>query len=125
MIASTMKSTTPPMKMIMTGSMMLVSEFTERNGYRMAPYHRLDLSATLRNKDYKMVKDPTTGEEKEVLRKWHSSWTFGVYNAYNRRNPYFIYFGTEGAPSDGTFEVVARQVSLFSILPSVTWNFKF
>ncbi len=103
----------------------LVSEFTERNGYRMIPYHRLDLSATLTNKEYKTVKDPVTGEEKQILKKWRSSWTFGVYNAYNRRNPYFIYFGTEGVPSNGTFRVVANQVSLFSILPSVTWNFKF
>jgi TonB dependent receptor/CarboxypepD_reg-like domain/TonB-dependent Receptor Plug Domain len=103
----------------------LVSEFTERNGYRMIPYHRLDLSATLTNKEYKTVTDPATGETKEVLRKWRSSWTFGVYNAYNRQNPYFIYFGTEGVPSEGTFQVTANQVSLFSILPSVTWNFKF
>ncbi|MBP7408205.1 MAG: TonB-dependent receptor [Flavobacteriales bacterium] len=104
---------------------LLVSEFTDRNGYRMAPYHRLDLSATLTNKEYKTVKDPTTGVETQVLRKWRSSWTFGVYNAYNRRNPYFIYFGSEGVPSNGSFQVVAKQVSLFSVLPSVTWNFKF
>ncbi|MCC6937136.1 MAG: TonB-dependent receptor [Flavobacteriales bacterium] len=103
----------------------LVSEYTERNGYRMAPYHRLDLSATLMNKGYRTVKDPLTGEEKEVLRSWRSSWTFGLYNAYNRRNPYFIYFGADGVPSEGTFKVVAKQVSLFSILPSITWNFKF
>jgi hypothetical protein len=103
----------------------LVSEYTERNGYRMVPYHRLDLSATLTNKEFKTVKDPVTGEEKEVLRKWRSSWTFGVYNTYNRRNPYFIYFDTEGVPSNGTFQVIAKQVSLFSVLPSVTWNFKF
>lgn len=103
----------------------LVSEYTQRNGYRMVPYHRLDLSATLTNKEFKTVKDPVTGEEKEVLRKWRSSWTFGVYNAYNRRNPYFIYFDTEGVPSNGTFQVIAKQVSLFSVLPSVTWNFKF
>ncbi|MBK8498518.1 MAG: TonB-dependent receptor [Flavobacteriales bacterium] len=103
----------------------LVSEFTERNGYRMVPYHRLDLSATLTNKEHKTVKDPLTGEEKEVLRKFRSSWTFGVYNAYNRRNPYFIYFGTDGVPANGSFQIVAKQVSLFSILPSVTWNFKF
>ncbi|MBL8000930.1 MAG: TonB-dependent receptor [Flavobacteriales bacterium] len=103
----------------------LVSEYTERNGYRMAPYHRLDLSATLNNRDTKEVKDPTTGEVKEVPRKWHSSWTFAVYNAYNRMNPYFIYFDSEGVPSQGNFQVVAKQVSLFSILPSITWNFRF
>jgi hypothetical protein len=48
-----------------------------------------------------------------------------VYNVYNRMNPYFIYFDNEGIPSQGTFQVVAKQVSLFSILPSVTWNFSF
>lgn len=103
----------------------LVSEYTERNGYRMAPYHRLDLSATLNNRDTKQVKDPETGEMKEVPRAWHSSWTFGIYNVYNRMNPYFIYFDTEGVPAEGSFSVVAKQVSLFSILPSVTWNFRF
>jgi hypothetical protein len=103
----------------------LVSEFTERNGYRMAPYHRLDLSATLNNRNTKQVKDPVTGELTEVPRKWRSSWTFSVYNVYNRMNPYFIYFDNEGIPSQGTFQVVAKQVSLFSILPSVTWNFSF
>ncbi len=103
----------------------LVSEYTERNGYRMAPYHRVDLSATLNGRKTKQRRDPETGEVTEVPRKFTSSWTFGVYNAYNRRNPYFIYFSPEGNPSDGDFQVKAKQVSLFSILPSVTWNFKF
>jgi hypothetical protein len=62
---------------------------------------------------------------KEVARNWHSSWTFSIYNVYNRMNPYFIYFDTEGVPAEGNFKVVAKQVSLFSILPSVTWNFSF
>lgn len=103
----------------------VASQYTERNGYRMAPYHRLDIAATLKNKDSKVVKDPATGEEKEVPRKWRSSWTFSIYNVYNRYNPYFIYFDTEGAPADGNFRTVAKQVSLFGILPSVTWNFQF
>ena len=103
----------------------LVSEYTERNGFRMAPYHRLDLAATLTNKSTKQRKDPATGETTEVPRRYRSSWTFGVYNAYNRANPYFIYFDSEGDPGGGTFRVIAKQVSLFTILPSVTWNFKF
>ena len=103
----------------------LVSEYTQRNGYRMAPYHRLDLAATLHNRDTKEMTDPTTGEVTEVPRKWRSSWTFSVYNAYNRANPYFIYFANSGVPAEGTFQVVAKQVSLFSILPSITWNFNF
>lgn len=103
----------------------LVSEYTERNGYRMAPYHRLDIAATLLNKATKKKKDPVTGEVTEVPRKYRSSWTFGVYNAYNRANPYFIYFAQDGELSSGDYKIVAKQVSLFSILPSVTWNFKF
>ena len=103
----------------------LVSEYTERNGYRMVPFHRMDLSATLHNRNTKEVTDPTTGEVTEVSRKWHSSWTFSIYNVYNRMNPYFIYFDSEGTPASGDFKVVAKQVSLFSILPSVTWNFRF
>lgn len=103
----------------------LVSEFTERNGFRMAPYHRLDLAATLYNKDTKKVKDPVTGEEQLVPRKYRSSWTFSVYNAYDRANPYFIYFDTEGSLADGDLRAVAKQVSLFSVLPSITWNFHF
>lgn len=103
----------------------LVSEYTERNGYRMAPYHRLDLSATLNGRQTKEVKDPTTGEVTQLKKKFVSGWTFGVYNAYNRRNPYYIYFDPSGNPAAGDFQIVAKQVSLFSILPSITWNFKF
>ena len=103
----------------------LVSEYTERNGYRMAPYHRLDLAATLKSPRTKTVIDPVTGEETQVDRKWNSSWTFGVYNVYNRYNPFFIYFSGTGDPSEGSFQVAAKQVSLFTILPSITWNFSF
>lgn len=103
----------------------LVSQFSERNGFRMAPYHRLDLAATLKNKPTKQVTDPTTGAETTVPRKYRSSWTFAVYNAYNRANPYFYYFTTEGTAAAGDLRPVAKQVSLFSILPSITWNFEF
>jgi hypothetical protein len=39
-------------------------------------------------------------------------------------NPYFIYYSQSGSPYDGSLKIDARQVSLFPILPSVTWNFK-
>ena len=103
----------------------IVSQFTERNGYRMEAYHRLDLAATLKNRDVKKKKDPITGEVTEVPRSYRSSWTFSIYNVYNRSNPYFIYFDTEGTLPNGDLRVVAKQVSLFSILPSITWNFQF
>ena len=88
-----------------------------RNGYRMAPYHRADVSATY-------TPDPAKSKKKGDLRR-ESSWTFGVYNLYNRMNPYFIYFSNEGDLSSGTLDLQANQVSLFPIIPSVTWNFKF
>ncbi len=103
----------------------LVSQYTQRNGFRMAPYHRLDIAATLKNKPVKQVKDKTTGEVTTVQRKYRSSWTLSVYNVYNRKNPYFIYFATEGESGLSGLQLTAKQVSLFSILPSITWNFEF
>jgi len=88
----------------------IVNVYGERNSFRMAPYHRLDVSATWRCKPRK---------------KFESSWNFAVYNVYNRMNPYFIYFANEGSIQEGNLEITAKQVSLFPILPSVTWNFKF
>ncbi len=85
----------------------IVPYYTERNGYRMPDYHRLDLSLTLLGKQTK---------------KFQSSWNFSIYNAYARENAYSISF-QESETVPGTMEAV--QFSLFSIIPSVTWNFKF
>ena len=75
------------------------SHFGKRNSFRMAPYHRLDLSLQ--------------------RRKGRSTWAFSVYNVYNRKNPFFYYARTA---SDGN---EYRQVSLFPIIPSVTWSFSY
>jgi len=88
----------------------VVNEYSERNAFRLDPYHRLDISATLQGKK---------------TEKFESSWNFSVFNVYNRHNPYFIYFDNEGEVSKGTLKIRAWQVSLFPIIPSVTWNFKF
>lgn len=56
---------------------------------------------------------------------YQNSWNFAVYNVYNRHNPYFIYFDNEGSIDGGDIKVTAKQVSLFPIIPSVTWNFSF
>ncbi|WP_333866530.1 TonB-dependent receptor [Sphingobacterium sp.] len=82
--------------------------YTERNGYRMPDYHRLDLSATY--------------EPKSTNKRFHSSWTFGVYNTYNRKNAYTIDFRTDKSNPNRT---EAYKIALFGIIPSVTWNFKF
>jgi hypothetical protein len=88
----------------------ILSGFENRNDFRQKPYHRLDLSATLRPK---------------IKRKFQGEWVFAVYNTYGRQNPYFIYFDVQGNSGDGDLRVQAKQVSLFSIIPSVTYNFKF
>jgi CarboxypepD_reg-like domain/TonB-dependent Receptor Plug Domain len=89
---------------------------TERNGYRLAPYNRLDLSATLTPRH-------------KTNHKWHGEWVFSIYNVYNQHNPFTIYTRTKqdddgNVIGDGT-EKEARLVYLFPILPSVTYNFKF
>ena len=99
--------------------------YGDRNSFRMAPYHRADISATYVPSPYKSVTDATTGEVVKELRKLQSSWSFSIYNLYNRMNPYFIYFGTDGGLASGNLSLQAYQVSLFPILPSVTWNFNF
>lgn len=103
----------------------VVDEFGERNSFRMIPYHRADISATYTPNKTKKVVDADTGEEIEIKKRFQSSWAFSVYNLYNRANPYFIYFDYEGDIAAGTFDANAYQVSLFPILPSVTWNFSF
>jgi hypothetical protein len=103
----------------------VIDEFGARNSYRMVPYHRADVSATYTPNKIKTLVDPVTGEETEVKKRFQSTWAFSVYNLYNRANPYFIYFDYQGDIAQGTFEAKAFQVSLFPILPAITWNFSF
>jgi hypothetical protein len=81
--------------------------YTERNGYRMRPYNRLDLSATVITKK---------------TAKFESSWNFSVYNAYFRENPYIIFFQQD--PNNAN-KMQAVQIALFRAVPSITYNFKF
>lgn len=85
----------------------VVGYYTERNGYRMPNYHRLDVGLTWRRKK---------------TEKFESSWNFSVYNAYARENAYYIDF-RESETNPGETEAV--QVSLFKIVPSVSYRFKF
>ena len=79
-----------------------------RNEDRLPSYHRLDLSATYYPK-------------KNKGRKLQSSWNFGIYNVYNRQNAYSISFREN--MDTGRNEAV--RLTLFGIIPSVTYNFKF
>lgn len=116
-----------------------VTEYGERNSFRMPPYHRLDISATYtpdrtakkeKRKERQKLKYEREGRDVSTMKlKWYrnyeSSWNFSVFNVYNRHNPYIVYFATQGSPYDGSLKIKAKQVYLFPILPSVTWNFKF
>ncbi|MEZ4938193.1 MAG: TonB-dependent receptor [Crocinitomicaceae bacterium] len=103
-------------------------EYGDYNQTRMDPYHRLDVAFTWFDKPFRFKRNKETGEKEKVKRKLRNSVTVSVYNLYNRANPYFLYFDSEGDPlsgNGGDFTIKAKQVSLFPILPSVTWNFKF
>jgi hypothetical protein len=87
-----------------------------RNGFRIPDYHRLDFSMTL---------DP---KESKQDNRWQGQWIFGVYNVYNRRNPFNIYGGqTDERPVVGQpIRTQANQLSVVgNFIPSVSYNFRF
>ena len=84
----------------------VVDRYEGINNYRLPAYHRADVSFTYARKKQK---------------RFQSSWVFSVYNVYNRKNPYFIYF--EPIVEEQT--VKAYMVYLFPITPSILWNFNF
>lgn len=81
--------------------------YTERNGYRLPAYHRLDIGAT------------RTLKKSE---KFESSLNFSMYNAYGRKNVYTIDFEVD--PNDAT-KTTAVMTYLFTFVPSISYNFKF
>ena len=79
----------------------------ERNKSRYPDYHRLDLSATLKCKNRH--------------KNWKGEWNFSIYNAYGRKNTWAVIF----VPTEDGNVINTKQVSLFSVIPSVSYNFKF
>ncbi|MBK7639758.1 MAG: TonB-dependent receptor [Bacteroidetes bacterium] len=90
----------------------IVTGYGERNAYRMPSYHRMDFSVTWK---------PNLKPQK----RFKSSYNFSIYNVYNRKNTYFIYYKVEGDVITGDLTTKAIKVSIFPIIPSITWNFKF
>lgn len=88
-----------------------IDNFKSRNNLRMAPYHRLDVGV-----DYKIEK-----------KKYTSTWSFGAYNAYSRRNPFFLNLENVfvDTPEGGESKTVLRQYSLFPLIPSVSYKIDF
>ncbi|MFA7274740.1 MAG: carboxypeptidase-like regulatory domain-containing protein [Crocinitomicaceae bacterium] len=81
--------------------------YSNRNADRMPAYHRMDLALTYNVKKRK---------------RWESSWSLSIYNVYAHRNPYLISFRESKSDPNKT-EVV--QTTLFRMVPTVTYNFKF
>jgi len=88
----------------------IVNIYDELNGFRMPMYHRLDISM-----DYKLK--CKAGKE--------SILNVSIYNVYNRQNPFYLYFEAVTDLESYSLDVKARQVSLFPILPSVSWRYSF
>jgi hypothetical protein len=85
-------------------SVTTVDHINSRNNYRMPSYHRLDVSVNIK---------------KEM--KWgERTLSFGVYNAYSRQNPFYLDF-TRNENGDPQLS----QFSLFPLIPSITYSFKF
>ncbi len=85
-----------------------VPNYGKRNAQRLPFYHRLDIAATLTPK-------------KNSQRKLQGSWVFGIYNIYNRRNAATITFKEDRETGNNQ----AFRLSIFGIVPSVTYNIKF
>ena len=83
--------------------------YESRNNFRMNAYHRMDLGITYTRKK----------------KNWDSVWAFGAYNAYNRKNPFFIFTDTDYDPNSQSSKTVLKQASLFPIIPYITYSFKF
>lgn len=80
----------------------------ERSNYRLPAYHRLDLSYTLKGHQRK---------------RWQGEWVFSLYNVYMRRNAYSIFFQQD--PDNPAHREAVRLSIIGSVIPGVTYNFKF
>lgn len=88
-----------------------VAYFPSRNNYRMAAYHRLDIGLNFHKK-----------------KRWgERTLSIGAYNVYNRKNPFYIRIDNETSIINGQLiqNRVAKQVTLFPIIPSISYKFKF
>lgn len=84
--------------------------YGEKNSFRMRSYHRLDLGIQFHKQ----------------LKRGKRTWELGVYNAYNRKNPFFYFTESLGSGnSNGDEKIVLKQITLFPIIPSVSYSYSF
>ncbi len=92
-----------------TGRSYVQQYFTERNGYRLPSYHRLDLNFGFHTTVFGLK----------------STIQLSIYNAYNHLNPFAQYFTNQLDPNTGQTVLTMKQITLFPFFPSVAWNFNF
>ena len=104
--------TLPEQKYNFEGNQVVI--YSDRNKYRMPPYHRMDVAITL-------------DENLRVKRMWKGSWTFSIYNLYGRKNPYSVFYRKEAsAQSTDKTQYSIYKLSIIGVpVPSITYNFKF
>jgi hypothetical protein len=86
------------------------TEYGEKNGFRAEAYHRMDLAIQFHKKK----------------KRHERTWEFGLYNAYNRRNPFFYNIDSKDDKNNPNQRInVLTRYSLFPVLPSFSYNFKF
>lgn len=84
-------------------------DFGERNSFRAAAYHRLDLGVAFFKK-----------------KRWgERTWELSLYNAYNRQNPFYYFLDDKAVENGAGYKKVLKQISLFPVLPSVSYGVKF
>lgn len=90
-----------------------IENYGNKNDFRMKPFHHLDIGVQF----IKPHKD----------NKWQSIFEISVYNIYNHHNPFFYYTEQEFANVDGVAQTVykLKQISIFPIVPTFTYHFKF
>ena len=110
--------TFPTSKYVIQGFVIPHNSNNSRNDRRIPNYHRLDFSVTINGKKE---------NKKGKIRKNNNSLVIGIYNVYNRENPFSIYFSQGKKVASESF--VPGQVTRLSIIgsfvPSITYNFKF
>ncbi len=93
---------------IVIGDNKYVQYFNSRNNYRLPSYHRLDLGVNFH-------------KQKKLF---YRTWSLSIYNAYNNKNVFFVYYGNDDIHGRKDLTVL-RKYTLFPILPSVTYSLKF
>ena len=88
----------------------ILNQYTDYNSFRMPAYHRLDISIT------------RTFQKRG---NWEQKLNFSICNVYSRLNPYYMYFAVSGNMDRYQLKVTPKMVSIFPMVPSIAYEFKF